>query len=131
MGKSKSKNKKKKSQATSSKRPYRSKSGARTKVDWDKYKDILGTKTDVEIGKQLGVSGVSVLYARRRYGIPPFGGSKQTKEANDFWDQQPLGQVSDEFLATMLDKHIDTVRRARRNRKIPAFRKKPKPWVNA
>jgi len=95
----------------------------RKHINWDEQP--LGKLPDIELAKNLGVSGVAVGRARRRRNIPAFnskGGAcrPQGQRAGVDWDKQPLGKEMDIDIATRLGVDRSSVRSARKARGIEA-----------
>lgn len=80
---------------------------------WTKATDaLLGTATDAEIARRIGVTILSVLKRRRKLGIPPFQSPNITKN----WGQSELGMLGllpDEEVAKLLNRPVEAVRRKR------------------
>ena len=51
---------------------------------WDKYKSLLGTMKDGELGAIIGISGNAVTRKRIRTGIQPFAGSDEMRMQKEF-----------------------------------------------
>lgn len=102
---------------------------SRNRPDGTAWNDLpLGVVPDRELAEQLGISISSVVAARKRRGIPPVvrkpknrGHRRDVANKGIAWDEQPLGQVSDNKLASDLGVNKSTTRNARKIRGIPAF----------
>lgn len=97
------------------------------KAHWDDANIVLlGTMTDAELAKRLGMKHAAVLYKRLALGVPSFKNRKEHE-----WKQKDLrllGKKSDQQLADMLGLAKTTVINKRRSLGIEAFAYKSKLW---
>lgn len=94
-------------------------------IDWESYAGLLGTVSDGEVAKELGVHRKTVREARVRLDIAARG------HAGSFWNdparQALLGTMHDTKLARQIGCTPASVARARQYRRIPAFGASPDP----
>lgn len=79
-------------------------------IDWDAQP--LGKESDYVIAARLAVGSTTVMYQRKKRGIPPF--TQYVK-----WENQPLGKEPDTVIAERLGLTVTAVQRARASRGIP------------
>lgn len=83
------------------------------KFRWTAADDaLLGTATDAEVAKRIGITMLSVFKRRQKLGIPPH----QRQTLSKSWGLAELGllgQYPDEQVAELLKRPVDAVRRKR------------------
>ncbi|WP_319760580.1 hypothetical protein [Maridesulfovibrio sp.] len=82
-----------------------------TKIDWDKVKHLLGTKSDKDIAEEIGSSPATVARKRVGFVIPSYG-----SKLNIDWEKWiPLkGKISDPDLADQIGCSVIALRVKRR-----------------
>lgn len=97
------------------------------KPDWDDAKiALLGTMTDAELARRLGIRHHLVPYKRTALGIPSFKNMKEREWGKK--DLRLLGKKSDQEVAKLLGLTKTTVRNKRISLGIEAFAYKSKRW---
>ena len=93
---------------------------------WTPEEDaLLGTVTDREVARRLGVAPVIILNRRKFLGIPRCPAPKGEAWTGPRWrpsDDALLGSATDEEVAHRLGKSRSTISMRRNKLKIPAFR---------
>ena len=97
------------------------------RFSWDEAMiSLLGTMTDAELARRLGIRHHVVTYKRLSLGIPPFRSIKQRE-----WGQEELGLLgkqSDQEVAKLLGFAKTTVTNKRKSLGIEAFAFQSKLW---
>lgn len=97
------------------------------RISWDKGMiSLLGTMTDAELARRLGIRHHVVVYKRLSLGIPSFKNMKERE-----WGQKELGLLgkkSDEEVAGLLGVTRTTVKNKRKSLGIEAFAFRSKLW---
>lgn len=86
-------------------------------INWQRYRKRLGTLTDAEFARELGVSNVQVHYKREEWGIPTF--------FDNFWTPRrikALGTNYDQYWADKWKVSVNRVTYKRLQLGIRSFR---------
>lgn len=106
------------------------------RIDWtpDKIK-ILGTMSDEQVGKRLGVGSTTIFSKRTRLGIAAFGPSfEETRHVWNTGEIRKLGTMPDARLAAKLGVKPEAVASKRTSLGISSSGKQyepRRPWTNA
>ncbi len=95
------------------------KKNMRSYVDWDTWKDKLGTMTDKDLAKLIGCTSQNVGEQRRARGIPMFVSHKKIDWVKN---KHLLGTMSDLAVAKKLGCTVCAVTSARKRLRILPFR---------
>lgn len=95
-------------------------------VNWDAYDHLLGTLSDTELARMIGVSTNVVTLRRRSLGIPPAILEKKLVD----WDSYDrlLGSISDVEVSKRIGCPVSQVKARRRHLGIPGYSPRRVDW---